>query len=302
MTFAQHLGELYRDREDMKRSLSPAADTPPFIHFIQADVVIRSIKYLLETRGIGDAFIIGHTTNAKLGTSELGEGTIGSWSEFASKDYEQKLTNVGRNEIRDWLASESATRPTHIGIGSSEVAYSIDQTTLAAEIAGERKSITSSSSEKENYFQGWWYSTDIVASGGFSAIREFGIFNDNASGDMYNRIPLATTYTKDYTTEFRYTETWKMTNVVPMMNAGIYDIRNWLAGDDSQYPTHIAWGSSNETVEVVDLILEHEYERNTISVRETAPFIARFEATLAASEGTGLNINRIGVFNAASGT
>lgn len=93
------------------------------------------------------------------------------------------LTNVAIIEIRDWLAGNSATAPTHINVGDGSTSSAPTDTALESEI-GTRNSVdTPTTSTQSVKFTTLFDSTDKNG----ESFREVGLFNASTSGDMFAR-------------------------------------------------------------------------------------------------------------------
>lgn len=88
-----------------------------------------------------------------------------------------------------------------------------------------------------------------------------------------------------------------------MTDAWMTIMRNVLYGDSVTMPTHVAIGTGVVAVSGSDIAMENELFRNIIDTR-TKPGSAKvmFQGTLSAAHGNGTTFNRVGMFNAASGT
>lgn len=88
-------------------------------------------------------------------------------------------------------------------------------------------------------------------------------------------------------------------SIVP--NDGLDLIRDWLAGDTVDDPTHIAVGTGTATPLVTDTALVTEVLREVFSqVSKGTTGKVTFEMTLATTEANGNTLTEVGIFNAAS--
>lgn len=86
-----------------------------------------------------------------------------------------------------------------------------------------------------------------------------------------------------------------------IMNVGIDLVRDWLAGDAVNDPTHMAVGTGTSTPLVTETILVAETVRKTFSAKtKQGDGKITYEMTLTTAEGNGTNLSEVGIFNAAS--
>jgi len=293
----QTIGAIMRDLENIKRETSEPGDNPSQFIFTTGTLKTRVTQDLLEDRTMGTAFVLGHPTKGILGTSTLGAGTMSSWTSVASQNIDQTLTNIGLDEIRDWLATESAYYPVSMAVGSGSTAFTADDTALSSpiNISTATQEISVSTGADYMEFSSTWTSVDATGVN----YREFALLNQ--SEDMFSRIVLADNYSHTNAKDVRYTKRFSFTNAIPFMNAGTREIRDWLNGGIGNYPTYIAWGSGSINISANNTAIETETQRNAITRYDTSlDKIAMFESVLGVSEASGNNINRIGLFNASS--
>lgn len=116
---------------------------------------------------------------------------------------------------------------------------------------------------------------------------------------LFSRVPVSE-YTLSKVKDLRITIDIEFENNVPMMNAGVNEIRDWLSSGSATIPTHIAWGEGTTAPAVTDTSMESEQQRNTVSIT-SAEREARYLAILAADEANGKALTRAGLFNAGAG-
>ena len=74
------IGKNIKDTEDLNQSMSHTSGEDTNIVFpINVLTNLEEKNIVARTRLIEDAFILGHSVNGILGTSELGVGNIGPW-------------------------------------------------------------------------------------------------------------------------------------------------------------------------------------------------------------------------------
>jgi len=316
-----NLGRLWRKTNQTKNNLWDRGEIRSLFNFADTTYLVRVTRHVLETKNIAGnvgiyghgsfgiygtaeygsvasgSFILGHVGAGILGTSKLGSQSS-SWEIFASANLTQKLTNVGRTQVRDWLAGSGNNQPLFTAVGSGNTAFALTDTALESELTGERNSITTATGAKLNTFQTEWDSLEATG----NTFREFGLFTATANGNMYSRTVFASGLSKTNLLEARYTQDWTYTNTKPMMDAGIQVIRDWAAGSTTESaPTHMAWGSGGTATDVTDTTMQAEQERNILTATGTSVTRrADFTGVLAASEATGVAITRTALFNANS--
>jgi len=97
------------------------------------------------------------------------------------------FTDVGTNEIRDWMAGVSATAPTHMGIGDDNTAETKADTTLGNQLVREAFD-TATTTNKQVEYQWTLLSTEQNGQN----VKEVAMFNNAAGGDMFTRATHAT--------------------------------------------------------------------------------------------------------------
>ncbi len=78
---------------------------------------------------------------------------------------------------------------------------------------------------------------------------------------------------------------------------GRNEIRDWLNGDATTAPTHIAWGTGTTDSTKADIALETETVRNAFSSTLKGLQEVQFEALLDSTQGNGTIISEMGLFN-----
>jgi hypothetical protein len=109
------------------------------------------------------------------------------------------ITDAGLNLVRNWLAGDSVNAPSHCAVGTDDTAPAAGDTTLGAEVhrnalGTEQKGTTGKTTLKM---------TLLSTQANGSALKEVGILNAAASGDLVNRLT-HTTINKTSSFEVRY--------------------------------------------------------------------------------------------------
>jgi len=91
------------------------------------------------------------------------------------------FTNVGTNLVRDWLAGDSPTEPTHMAVGDDNTAATRADTALGSELTNDTID-TTTTSDKQVEFTWTLLSTEENS----ESLEEFGMFNAGG-GDMLTR-------------------------------------------------------------------------------------------------------------------
>lgn len=99
------------------------------------------------------------------------------------------LVDVGLNKIRDFLAGETITAPTHLGIGTGTTSAAATDTALESEVfpnAGNRNALDSidSSVSKKITFEG----TINALQANNNTLAEMGLHNSQSGETMFNRV------------------------------------------------------------------------------------------------------------------
>ena len=86
-----------------------------------------------------------------------------------------------------------------------------------------------------------------------------------------------------------------------IMNVGIDLVRDWLAGDAVNDPSHIAVGVGTSIPTATETTLVSELLRKVFSAKtKEGDGKITYEMTLTTAEGNGSDLSEIGIFNAAS--
>ena len=86
-----------------------------------------------------------------------------------------------------------------------------------------------------------------------------------------------------------------------IMNVGLELLRDWLAGDAVNDPTHMAVGTGTSNPVVTETTLVVETVRKTFSAKtKQGDEKITYELTLTTVEGNGTTLAEVGIFNAAS--
>ncbi len=94
---------------------------------------VYDYSFKIETRTLGDSFVLDSATQGVLDTNILGDDTAGSWVTHQDNTTKQKITNAGKDQIVKWLFSDTATAPTHLAWGIGSGSFNITQTALVNE-------------------------------------------------------------------------------------------------------------------------------------------------------------------------
>ena len=123
----QQMGETAQQTKD---ALGPRDTTRDPILFRNREFIrVEEGPLIVQNRTIGTAFILGHPTNGILGTSTLGQGTLGSWTT-------RRITNpnnVFHEHFRDSFFNDTAN-----------TTASWDTTNFRVEFATDRELFTGS--------------------------------------------------------------------------------------------------------------------------------------------------------------
>ncbi len=321
-----NIGTIWREQNTTKANTFSRGEIGTLFNFASTTVTVRSTQKQLVARsvigsgGIYDnnkfgvyglneyanlatvtgAFVLGHTSFGILGTGNvlLGSGNMSEWEGTESTVTSKRITNVGRTGIRDWLAGSGNTAPTYMGIGSGNTAFAATQTELDAEISGNRANVSFSSTDKGISYNATW--GVLTATG--NTILEIGIFDATGNGNMFDRIVFEGGLNKTDLLQVMARDRIEFVNTLPMVDAGIIEIKDWLIGVSANAPTYMAWASGSTTPVETDTSIEGEVERNILTATGTSTdYRVDFESILEATQATAnVAIRKTGVFNAAS--
>jgi len=97
------------------------------------------------------------------------------------------FTIAGRNNIRDYLAGDSPTPPSHIGWGEDNTAPNESDTQLVDETLRDSVDTTNTSGSEVELTN-----TLGLNQGNGAALKELGLFNASTSGTMFSRSTFVT--------------------------------------------------------------------------------------------------------------
>lgn len=86
-----------------------------------------------------------------------------------------------------------------------------------------------------------------------------------------------------------------------IVNAGLNQTRNWMAGDSINHPDYIAVGTGTTAPQPTDTALQNEIVRNDATEIKGAAGIVTYQITIGTTQGNGNTITESGVFDQASG-
>jgi len=118
------------------------------------------------------------------------------------------VSNVGLNQLRDALAGEAVTFPTHFALGTGATPAAAGDTTLEAE--AYREQITQTTKPGTGHVQYRQYLSSQDGNG--HTFAEAGLFNASTGGDLFARV----TFPADEKTN---AEAWTLTWDVEVENA-----------------------------------------------------------------------------------
>jgi len=301
----QELGDelrnIKKDKESMKTELIKPGTRNQRIIFGDYRLKIKSTRCKIEYRDIGSAFVLGHPDNGVLGTSALGSGTMGSWTEIETINTSQEITDSAKDLVATWLKDGSGNGMDYIAVGTSSTAYSVDDdTALGSELDRKEVSVDTSTDAKI-IFTMEVKSTDSTIIG--NTIKEVGLLNASSGGTLGTRYvisDLATINTKEYrfTIDIEFYDF--STSIGIWTTSGLNEIRNWFANQSATQPTYCAWGTGITDPAASDTTLEGEQQRNSFTISKKINFVVTFETLLGFSEANGYDITKSGLFNAST--
>lgn len=141
------IGNLTRRVDNIEQGVHDSGETATFVLNTSGILTVRESEVVIEKRDYDTnnlVLILGHPTRGILGTNKLGTeaDAFGAWSTVETITDDAVLVDVGRNEIRNWLAGDAPNGLTDIAVGIDDTTVTSDDTTLGSEI--KRVSATSS--------------------------------------------------------------------------------------------------------------------------------------------------------------
>jgi hypothetical protein len=285
--FGTLLGQTQSDLTNTQQTQSITKDPGPTqFAFGNYDLNIVNTKILIEQQNVGNAFILGSSTNGILGTSVLGAlnmiwgnsgsiwgtvswgGTLAAYSTVYSSSVNQPLTNLSKTDINNWFIGNSITQPSYVAIGIGTTAYLPTQTTLVDE--QYRTSFDTYDTTTDTILNAQLNLNSTQTSLQGIPFTEIGSFNDPTSGTMFSRYVFPE-ITFNNTSNYRFTIQTTILDNSPFggiaTTSGLNAMRDWLGNETINPPNYIAWGNGTTTLVKTDTTLEGEFQRNIMTGR-----------------------------------
>jgi len=305
----QALAQGINERDSIRANQTSPSTIHNYFVFGRYRIKVSKSYFKSESRTVGTAFILGHSTNGVLGTSGaggndnvLGEATMGSWTEIETDNSSEPVTNLTTLEVAKWLNSESADNPTHIAIGTGSTAYDKSNDDMVSEVQTRIEGTMDYGTSKTVQIQGHF--NDLSQSG----ITEVGIFTASSSGTLYYR-KVVSSINMALTSQYRFTIKFVLSDASggdsKVVDEGLNEIRDWMGGSSGTAPTYAEWNdstttpASNQTAADWDAGGSNE-DRNIFNNQSRVDNIVIFKTTLPAADLGSVSITKSGTFNDSS--
>jgi hypothetical protein len=297
------------------QALTPDAG-PSYFMFGNYGYKIVNTQLLIESQLLGNAFILGSTTNAILGISTLGSinmvwknsgsiwgtvnwgGTLPAFSTIYSNTISQRITELGKNAIAGWFGGNSVIHPNYAALGTDDTPYNSTQTALVSE--SYRALFDTYDRSTDYVLNSQWNINSIQVALQGITFKEIGSFNDVTTGTMFSRytfpsMEIYNTHNYRFTIQSTIIDTSSYGSI--STTSGINAMRDWLGGQTITPPQYVAWGDGTTVLDISDTTLEGELQRNSIDSFSYTNDTAFVEALLSYSQGVNSRISKSGLFD-----
>ena len=184
------LAGIDRRLTSVETSLTKIGDATATVRWATSKIVIDDVLKVY-TQNIGTAFILGNATNAILGTSALGAGTMGSYSLTETITRPDDLQTTGQELLLDLLTEDSTDYFRYGNVGTGTTTSTRNDTALETEVGSNR--IVTSGSRTGKVLT---ITTVIPSTHTQTAYKEFAILTASSSGTLCTRFNI-TSITQD---------------------------------------------------------------------------------------------------------
>lgn len=302
------IGNSISNNDQSTEFAEPAATTTNYQVNLY-NFVVRQTQIRIRNRTIGDAFILGSSTHGVLGTDKLGTGSMGGWTTDVNQVINAPIADSGKNQLAVWLNSNSEATPNaplYLGFGTDTTAASTSDSDLNAEVDSRSlvnpSNIGTGTAKRVEYT---WYMTDAHVTDG-RVIGEFGIFDASSSGNLYLRYVPSSVITfdedKQWEVFMRFDLTDNTTGNAIMPTVGLNAIRNFMANNAGDPPTHAEWTDGTTALAVGDTTLTGSATSvtNAFTTQSRSNNRVTYESVLTVTQLNSVDITKTGVFNAVS--
>jgi hypothetical protein len=276
---------------------------------------ISNVK--IQERTIGDALIIGHSTNGIIGAAAanvIGTVTMGSWVSLVDDSNPYNMTTYAREQIAKFLAGESTTVPEKMALGDGTTAATEYDTDLVSEWT--RESITASTStSKTIVFTGYFvdYTETLNELGIFDTWKpgwptEWGTWGANADICFF-RYKLSSSISmigsKQYWVEITTKLEDQTQGSAVICDVGLNEVRDWFGGGSGDIISHTEINDSQETPDITHTYSSWDTgstaeQRNAIQTKTRAAAVVTYETSFSKTDMDGEEVYKSGSFTAAS--
>jgi len=194
MSLPKIISDGRKDTDFIKPLFGQAGSPVPWFMIKEDTVNIMAASVEINTRSLGSSFILGHPGLGWLGAEVAGSAAVGSQPYLGDSRGAFSLqqsgdtmvfTTIGLNKVRDFLANNVPSAPSHIHFGSDATAATSGDTALGSVIDGTVRAFESVSSGADFVtFEGLIPSTAPSSQPIF--VREIGVFDGSPTGSLWS--------------------------------------------------------------------------------------------------------------------
>jgi len=258
-------------------------------------VKVKCVEVLIEKEDVaGNAFILGHPSLSVLPVV-LGTGTYSMDEHETLTNPSDNITHVGRLQFSKWIGAETPDRPQWISWGDDNTAFTQNDTELGNEIrmasGGSTNSKPANAKVKLTY--------EFAASATTGTMREVGIFDANAAGNMWFRTVMTNPLTITSTLSTRISFTFEIVDETDLDSAlittyGLNHMRDFIY-DGTAVFTKTEWSDGVLLPNVGDTSLDgSNYQENTIDSRKRNGFVIEISTILTTAQFNNNKLGKVG--------
>lgn len=300
----QTLGGTISNQESISQSVVKRGSITTYFLFPNYAFRIYANEMIVESRSIGDYFVVGHSVNSSVSNYKVG-APADSWSGIETNYAETPITLTFRQDVAGWLNGDGITAPTYIEVGTGTTSYNYSQNALIT-ASGVRKIIETKDNATTNKIT---FKASMIDRNDAN-IREFGLFNASSDGTMAIRYVIDD-LDMAIGTEYRFTVVLYLEDVTPgdamITTYGLNEVRDILTGNSASYPTYTEWSDGTGAMTDSDTSLDgsnkdrNAHKTMSDSLPTVPGYRVSFLSVLTDAELNTYSLTKSGLFTDSSG-
>lgn len=301
------VGTSISEQQVMKQSVQKRGTPTTYFLFPNYAVRVFITQVKVESRGLDDYFVVGHSTNSQIGGNRYKVGSpADSWTEIEVFNENKSITLDLRDDIAKWLNNESITEPSYGAVGTGTTSYNYSQSALVSE-TGTRKVIETKDNSTSKEITYKFHLLDRSDSN----LREFGLFSLSSAGVMAFR-KVISNLDLSIDTEYRFTVVMEIEDVTPgdsmITNYGMNEIRDKLTGNNASIPDYMGWSDGTGSLAYTDTTLDGSNKQRNVmkSMSDSRPTVPGYKTSylgiLTSAQLSSQTLTKSGLFTDSSGS